>query len=100
MAKRIGGEKKSIFVNDSVVAAMITEAINRSPKTQIAIAKEVGFETSHMITLMKQGRTKVPLSKVSLLAAAIDLDERILLIQCLEEYQPAEWGVIKNVFGL
>lgn len=96
----VDASKKESVVKDSVVAEMLTVAINGSPKTQLQIAQEVGFDSANMVTMVKQGRSKLPIAKVQLVADCLELDARDLLIKCMEEYQPKEWAVIREVFGI
>lgn len=88
------------FVNDSRVARFLTGVINSSPKLQVEIARDIGFEKPNMITMIKQGRTKLPISKVLPVADSLDLDARELLTLCMQEYQPEEWAVIREVFEI
>lgn len=67
------------FVNDSRVARFLTGVINSSPKSQVEIARDIGFEKPNMITMIKQGRTKLPISKVLPVADSLDLNARELL---------------------
>lgn len=89
--------KEDKIVNDSKVARILTAAINASPKTQLQIAEDVGFESTNMITMVKQGRSKLPVSKVSLIANCLDIDAKDLLHHCMQEYQPSEWAVIREI---
>lgn len=71
------------------VAEYITEKIDASGKPQFQIAVECDWGTSvNMITMVKQGKTKVPLERVGLLAGALEIDARDLLRRCMAEYLP------------
>ena len=91
-------DKESKIIVESAVARFLTDAINRSSKTQLEIAQEVGFSKPNMITMVKQGRTKMPITKVKLMADALDIDPKYLLRLCFEEYQPGNWAVIEEMF--
>lgn len=54
--------KSSYQTVDSAVAREITRMVNSSEKTQHEIAHELGLERSNIITMFKQGRTKLPLN--------------------------------------
>ena len=54
-------------------------------KTQAAIAEEAGFVNQNMITMLKQGATKLPIDRVPALAAALDCDPGLLLRLALEQ---------------
>lgn len=82
------------------VASFLEYYLARSPKTQRQIAKEVGFEKPNMITMIKQGHTKLPIERVPALAKALDVDERFLMNLVLAEYHPALYEVIQSVYGL
>lgn len=80
--------------NTSQVALFVTEQIRIVGKKQLEIAEEAGFENPNVITMIKQGRTKLPLGKVGLVAKALDVDPIYLLKLCIEEYQPETWEAI------
>lgn len=91
-------DKEERYINDSLVARHLTEAINKSAKTQAQIAVEAEFTNSNMITMIKQGRTHMPPQKVKLLADSLNIDSRHLMKMVFEEYQPGVWDVIEQVF--
>lgn len=91
-------DKEERFVAESTVARYISDAINRSPKTQLQIAKDCEFPKPNMITMIKQGRTKLPIQKAKLMADSLGTDSRVLMKMCFEEYQPGAWAVIEEVF--
>lgn len=91
-------EKESKIVVESEVARFLNDAINQSAKSQLEIAREVGFPKPNMITMVKQGRTKMLITKVKLMADALGIDPKYLLRLCLEEYQPGNWAVIEDIF--
>ncbi len=84
--------KSSYQTVDSAVAREITRMVNSSEKTQHEIAHELGLERSNIITMFKQGRTKLPLNKVVPLSRACGIEPSKLMLLCLEEYQP---GIIE-----
>jgi transcriptional regulator with XRE-family HTH domain len=57
----------------------------RGKKTQGEVAAEAGFATPNMLTMLKQGATKVPLDRVPALAKALDCDPAWLLRLALEQ---------------
>ena len=93
-------DKESKIVVPSKVAEFLDNAINKSTKSQLQIAKESGFPKPNMITMIKQGRTKMPITKVILLANSLDIEPKVLLKICFEEYQPGNWQVIEEIFKL
>ena len=56
----------------SPVARFIAARILDIGKSQKDIAREVGFESANVITMIKQGATKLPLSRVSAMAKALE----------------------------
>lgn len=81
------------------VAEYLAVQIEQSPKSQLEIAQEAGFENPNIITMLKQGKTKLPLSRVGALAAALDISARHLLRKVLEEYLPETWHAVEQSLG-
>lgn len=81
------------------VAQYIEQQIALSDKSQKEIAAEVGYEKPNVITMIKQGHTKLPLSKVGLFARALGVDSRHLLRLTLNEYMPEVWNVLEQIMG-
>lgn len=82
------------------VAELLTKAIDISGKTQKEIAAEVGWPKPNILSMMKQGLTKVPIDKVPALAKACGIDESMLLQVAMIEYMPATWAVIQRNCGV
>ncbi len=59
-----------------------------SPKTQREIAKAAGFAHPNALSMMKTGETKVPISRIPALAAALDVDTKRFLWIAMQEYHP------------
>lgn len=76
------------------VAPFISDRIDYLGIRQKDIARKAGFEKPNMITMIKQGRTKLPLDKVGLVAEALEVEPLILLKMCMQEYYPETWRVI------
>ncbi len=81
------------------VAEYLAEQINLSPKLQVEIAKEAGFENPNVLTMMKQGKTKIPLNRIGSLAQALGINPRHLMRKVLEEYLPDTWASIELSLG-
>lgn len=71
--------------------------IQASSKSQTEIAKEIGYPNPNVITMFKQGRTKVPVTKVPELAKALEMDPILLMKIVMTEYSPETWKVIENL---
>lgn len=83
-------KKKPVAVSGKTksVAEYVTNQINACGKSQIQIAEEVGFEKPNVITMIKQGKTKVPVSKIGSMANALEVDPIFFLKLCMQEYMP------------
>lgn len=78
----------------SQVALFIASRIEATDQLQKDIATKCGFEKPNMITMVKQGRTRLPIGKVGPMAKALETDPFQLLKMCLEEYHPETWEAI------
>ncbi len=74
--------------------------INAAEKTQRQIAYEIGYDKPNMITMFKQGITRVPAEKVAPLACALGEDPVCLLRLWLLEYEPDLLEAIEGHLGL
>lgn len=81
------------------VAEFLTQQLALSPKSQRTIGNECGYENPNVITMIKQGSTKLPINKVGLMAKALGLDPRYLLRLVMEEYAPETWDVLTDILG-
>ena len=79
----------------SQVARFIANRIQESGQMQKDIATKCGFDKPNMITMIKQGATRLPLDKIGPMAMALETDPVQLLKMCMEEYQPATWRAIE-----
>ena len=81
------------------VAEYLAEQIDLSPKLQVEIAKEAGFENPNILTMLKQGKTKIPLNRIGPLAQALGINPRHLMRKVLEEYMPETWSAVEQGLG-
>lgn len=86
-------------MNNMTVMEFLTQAIDGCGKTQSQIALEAGFPRSNIITMFKQGRTKVPIRKVPALAKALGIEPVVFLRVVLNEYQPELLETLEGVLG-
>lgn len=70
------------------VAQYLTFHINNSEKTQRQIAQEIGYTKPNIITMFKQGLTKLPLEKIGPLAKALEIAPDDLFFKVMSEYMP------------
>lgn len=87
------------FPSEPTVAAYLGREIRKCGKTQLQIAQECGFPKANMITMLKQGHTKLPLNKVGLVAKALGTDPAYLLRLALREYLPDTYDAIESVLS-
>lgn len=81
------------------VAEYLADQIDQSPKSQSEISQEAGFDNPNIITMFKQGKTKIPLNRVGPLATALGINPRHLLRRVLEEYMPDTWHAVEQSLG-
>jgi transcriptional regulator with XRE-family HTH domain len=81
----------------TTVADFIADRLAESDKTQREIAQECGFEKPNIITMFKNGATKLPINRIGPLAKALDVDPAHLLRLVMTEYMPDTWEAIENI---
>lgn len=81
------------------VAGFLERIINRSKYSQKEIAEMCGFNSPNIITMLKQGATKVPVEKIPALAKALDIDRVEFFELVMKNYRPKEYEVIVEIFG-
>jgi len=81
------------------VTQFLSGAISLSGKTQRAIAEDLGYDNPNIVTLFKQGKTKVPVNKVPALARSLGVDPVKLLRLVMREYMPDTWEVLDSLLG-
>ncbi len=85
----IDGDKSNMEnIFKVTVSEYLTTLIEASDKTQKQIAEELGYENANIITMFKQGLTRVPLNKVGPIAKALDIDATDFLELVMSEYMP------------
>lgn len=78
------------------VAEYLTQQIGLCGKTQSEIAREAGFGKPNIITMLKQGQTKLPIAKVGPMAAALGVDPLYLFKLTMQEYEPETWQILQE----
>ena len=78
------------------VAEFIADRLAAIDKTQRQVATECGLENANVITMFKQGATKLPLNRIGPLAKALEVDPAHLLRLAMREYLPDTWDSIEN----
>lgn len=72
----------------TTVAEYITAQIALCGKDQIQIAQECGFAKPNVITMIKQGKTKLPLERIGPMAKSLGVDPVFLFKMAVAEYMP------------
>lgn len=73
--------------------------IEASGKTQAEIARECGWPKPNIITMIKQGKTKMPYGKVGLMARSLGVSSLEFLRRVMSEYDPAAWEGIEDALN-
>lgn len=81
----------------TTVAEFIADRLAESDKTQREIAQECGFEHPNIITMFKNGSTKLPVNRIGALAKALDVDSAHLLRLVMLEYLPETWQCVEEL---
>ncbi len=79
---------RGLYQQSETVAQFLTRAIKASGKTQSEICADIGYSKPNIITMFKQGKTKVPLDKIGPLARSLGVDGREFFRIVLGEYMP------------
>ncbi|WP_348657499.1 helix-turn-helix transcriptional regulator, partial [uncultured Sulfitobacter sp.] len=97
-----GGGKIPWQVTDTKLAVYLTKRVLelRPRKSQLEIATEAGFINVNMMSLLKSGKSKVPLDRVAALAKALEVDPRLLFRMAIQQssYETTS-EVIDEIFG-
>jgi predicted XRE-type DNA-binding protein len=78
----------------------IDALITSSRKTQKQIAEELGYSNPNIITMFKNGTTRVPLDKVVMLARTLDCDPAELLREWFAAHMPGVLEEIEPFMGM
>jgi transcriptional regulator with XRE-family HTH domain len=72
----------------------------KSRKTQSEIAAEAGFRNPNVLSMIKAGKSKLPLDRVPALAKALECDPRLLFMLALEQLGGSTTETaIRQIFG-
>lgn len=82
------------------VQTYVSQHINLSGKTQRQIAREAGIKSPQMLTMIKNGHTRLPLDFVEPLARALQVDPVHLMRLWLNDYHPATLKLIEGALGM
>lgn len=85
----------------SNTATMIATALKRleGRKKQSQVSKEAGFQHPNMLSMIKHGKSRLPLERVPALAEALEIDPALLFRIALSENWPGYERVVLRIFG-
>ncbi|WP_412552414.1 hypothetical protein [Shimia sp. MIT1388] len=84
----------------SPTAKILANAIDASELTQREIADRIGMRNPNVISMMKQGITRVPLNRIPALSETLEINAQTFLMTAIEEYHPGTHEVLVDVLGL
>ena len=87
---------------DTSLSAFLTQRILelRPRKSQVEIASEAGFINTNMLSMIKSGKTKLPLDRVPALAKALSCDPtRLFQLAIAQSGNETTLGAVKEIFG-
>ena len=70
------------------VAEYLAHQLDASGKSRNDIAREAGFERPNVLSMMRTGAMKIPLTAAPGLARALGIDPAAFLRRCMAEYVP------------
>lgn len=79
------------------VADYIAGQIHLSGRSQKDLSDEIGFGRPNMLTMIKRNDCKLPMSKVGVIAKALNIDALFLFKLCMAEYEPQTWAMIQSM---
>jgi hypothetical protein len=85
----------AFFTNDDSVDVLAVLVFDFTGKD----VRDVGFEKANIITMLKYGSTRIPLSRIPALAKSIGVNPGMLMRMALNEYQPEVLKAIEECLG-
>lgn len=79
------------------VAEFVSCWLRRSGKTQVEIAREVGLRNANFVSMIKNGKARIPMNRIPALAQALKLCPRDLFFRCLKEYEPDLFTTMQSI---
>ena len=89
--------------NNTIAAPLLfhqylSDHINRSAIKQNEMAVELGYANPNIISMIKQGKTRVPYHKIPIFAKLLDLDPKATLVRAMSEYDPVLLKTVESIF--
>jgi transcriptional regulator with XRE-family HTH domain len=83
----------------SKTAMIFGSLVDASGITQREIAERLGYGKPNIITMMKQGLTKIPIYRIPKIAKLFNIDAAELLKVAMMEYEPDKYMAIIEILG-
>jgi hypothetical protein len=84
-------------VDTLTVAEFLTYHIEQCGKTQREIALAMGYTKQNIITMFKQGLTRLPLDKIGIAAEVLGINPGVLFYKVMNEYMPETLSSLKPI---
>lgn len=81
------------------VAKYLEQQLAMCGKSQREVAEEIGYTNPNIITMFKNGATKIPVNKAGLIARALGVDPIFMLRLLMSEYMPEAWAEIETILS-
>ena len=89
-----------IIRDGSGLRVFINQAIERVDKTHDQIAAEVGIKSSNMISMIRNGKSKLSLSKVASMAKCLEVDTKELFELTMLQHDKGEMlQLTRDLYG-
>jgi hypothetical protein len=85
--------------HNQTVAELIQARQTELGLSDSELSAQIGFDRTIVITMIKSGTMRLPITKVPALAAALALDAKDVLRQVMAETDPALWTLIQEVLN-
>jgi transcriptional regulator with XRE-family HTH domain len=82
----------------SPTAEFLKKALDQAPLTQREVAERAGFQRPNILSMMKNGETKVPLNRIPELARACEVKPSTFIRVAMKEYHPEVWAILEDIF--
>lgn len=81
------------------VAECIDQAIERSSKSDLEVAREIGYSDPTEIMLLRTGGMQLPCALIKPIAETLRIDVLYLLRLALNEYLPGSFAAVETCLG-
>lgn len=92
---------KPPYSNTSLSSFLAQRILKLRPrKSQVEIASEAGFTSTNMLSMIKSGKTKLPLDRVPALAIALECDPtRLFQLAIAQSGNETTSNAVSEIFG-